>query len=562
MPKGADVQVYRGARADMPALLIGEFFFQTDSREVHIGDGTNPIHVGGFTRLAKTGAYTVVAKDRATTIDATSGTWTLTLTAAATLGSGFCFKAYNSGSGVITIDANGAETIRSPAGSATTLTLAQGEGVTLMCDGTGWGVVDNANLASAGSLTGAIAFTGDISDIISAGTTNDYNPAGLSTASAIYIQCSTGNEIITGLAGGSDGRIITIHHLAVLGFLLVLKNESGSSAAANRFSMFGDLTLAEGESVILQYDAVNSRWHTLSGVHSLSVTAARLQANSVQTAKIADANVSNAKLANMAALTVKCRAANSSGVPADEAAAANDTVFRRTSDLLSFGTLTIGMFANDLITYAKIQNVAANKVLGSIAGGDPEEIACTAAGRTFIAAADAAAETALLSNFVTAGGSAAKGLVPSPGATAHPTQHWVLRDTVAFTLTPGEIIGYLPVATDENTTSVTYVDLTTKDEITFTLDAAGDVLVEYSALAYNNTNNGGCFSQIYLDTAAQASSIIAQTFATANVGAFQLIVHKLTGLSAGSHTIGIRHASDNAARTAHWLNRKLKISTI
>lgn len=48
------------------------------------------------------------------------------------------------------------------------------------------------------------------------------------------------------------------------------------------------------------------------------------------------------------------------------------------------------------ITYAKIQAVGANKLLGSIAGGTVEEIACTAAARTFLACADAAAERAAL----------------------------------------------------------------------------------------------------------------------------------------------------------------------
>lgn len=89
-------------------------------------------------RLAKTGAYTVVAADRGQYIDVTSGTWTLTLTAAATLGAGFAFVVFSSGSGVVTIDANASETIRDAAGSATTKTLAQGEGAFLNCDGSGW----------------------------------------------------------------------------------------------------------------------------------------------------------------------------------------------------------------------------------------------------------------------------------------------------------------------------------------------------------------------------------------------------------------------------------------
>ncbi len=80
---------------------------------------------------AKTANYTVVASDRGRLIDCTSGTFTLTLTAAATLGDGFAFAVRNSGSGVITIDPNGAELID----GAATITLAAGETAFVMCTG-------------------------------------------------------------------------------------------------------------------------------------------------------------------------------------------------------------------------------------------------------------------------------------------------------------------------------------------------------------------------------------------------------------------------------------------
>jgi hypothetical protein len=107
----------------------------------------------GWTRSAKTSAYTVVAGDRGVVIDCTSGTFSVTFTAAATLGSGFSFGVYNSGAGTITLDPNGAETIRSPAGSAATLALSQGQGVWIQCDGTGFEVIADAGLApSSGAI--------------------------------------------------------------------------------------------------------------------------------------------------------------------------------------------------------------------------------------------------------------------------------------------------------------------------------------------------------------------------------------------------------------------------
>jgi hypothetical protein len=48
------------------------------------------------------------------------------------------------------------------------------------------------------------------------------------------------------------------------------------------------------------------------------------------------------------------------------------------------------------ITYAKIQDVSAGKVLGSVAGGAVEEISVTAAGRALLGDADAAAQRTTL----------------------------------------------------------------------------------------------------------------------------------------------------------------------
>lgn len=79
----------------------------------------------------KSGAYTVIASDRGKTLNCT-GTWTLSFTAAATLGDGFSVTVVNSGSGVITLDPSGSETID----GGTTLTLAAGESCVVTCTGT------------------------------------------------------------------------------------------------------------------------------------------------------------------------------------------------------------------------------------------------------------------------------------------------------------------------------------------------------------------------------------------------------------------------------------------
>ena len=94
------------------------------------GGGGSPLTISN-----KTGAYTVVAGDLGTIINCTSGTFTVSLTAAATLGAGFNVTVWNTSNTVgnaITIDPNGAETIDGVA----TLILRRGEGIQIVCDGT------------------------------------------------------------------------------------------------------------------------------------------------------------------------------------------------------------------------------------------------------------------------------------------------------------------------------------------------------------------------------------------------------------------------------------------
>lgn len=104
--------------------------------------------------LSKTGAYTVVAADKGKVLTC-SGTFTLTLTAAATLGDAFAFSVWNTGSGTITIDPNGSETID----GATTQTVAAGKFALVYCDGTKFGslgIFDTTSLLDTDIGYGAI----------------------------------------------------------------------------------------------------------------------------------------------------------------------------------------------------------------------------------------------------------------------------------------------------------------------------------------------------------------------------------------------------------------------
>jgi hypothetical protein len=83
--------------------------------------------------VAKTGAYTVVAADRGDVI-LCSGTFTVSLTAAATLGNGFSVGVINTGTGTITVDPNSTENID----GGLTKVLTPGQSCIIITDGTSW----------------------------------------------------------------------------------------------------------------------------------------------------------------------------------------------------------------------------------------------------------------------------------------------------------------------------------------------------------------------------------------------------------------------------------------
>jgi len=94
-------------------------------------------------------------------------------------------------------------------------------------------------------------------------------------------------------------------------------------------------------------------------------------------ANVPDNAITNAKLRDSSALSVIGRSANSAGDPADIAAsAASDAVLRESGSTIGFGTVATGGIANDAVTFAKMQNIATDRLIGrdTAATGDPEEL--------------------------------------------------------------------------------------------------------------------------------------------------------------------------------------------
>lgn len=131
--------------ADFTSASVTEGEFKTALADLHDyltgllgGAGTQAaalaaLGVPASTVSTRSAAYTVTSADRGHVIGC-AGTWTLTLSSAATLGAGFVVTAVNTGAGVITIDAAGSETISGGA----TWTMAAGDGVAMVSNGSGW----------------------------------------------------------------------------------------------------------------------------------------------------------------------------------------------------------------------------------------------------------------------------------------------------------------------------------------------------------------------------------------------------------------------------------------
>ena len=226
---------------------------------------------GGSSTLVidnKTAAYTVVAGDLGKIINCTANSFTISLTAAATLGSGFNVTIWNTTVGsfdVITIDPDGAETIDGRA----TLILRRGEGLQIVCNGTNWQVGDKRTMrgyaenilqtdarptasgSSAVSIGPVSIASGGSSVAFGSNTTASGNSAvaiGLSaTATGTYsvaLGKSTTASAAAGTAignnsGNNASQAVTGLGAMALGGSYASGNDSFAAAVANNTATYG-----------------------------------------------------------------------------------------------------------------------------------------------------------------------------------------------------------------------------------------------------------------------------------------------------------------------------------
>lgn len=137
---------------------------------------------------------------------------------------------------------------------------AKSDGILYYKNDAGSEVALTASTAFDGNVTGTFALSGDITPAALGADTNDWSPTSLSTNTVIRASTSA-NYAVTGLQGGSDGRVVVLHNVG--SFDLQLKAEDSGSTAANRFTLRANLRLFPGCAAIFQYDSTSSRWRCL-----------------------------------------------------------------------------------------------------------------------------------------------------------------------------------------------------------------------------------------------------------------------------------------------------------
>src|SRR5436305_6282375 len=141
-------------------------------------------------------------------------------------------------------------------------------------DGSAWVEAFNIDQTTGNlALPRGLILTGVVSPPQITANQNDYNPAGAATASVLQLS-SDASRNITGMAGGAEGRLVSLVNIG--GQPIVLADESSSSSAANRFTLGASLTVAPKQAAMLRYDGTATRWRLIAGATGLLAAANNL----------------------------------------------------------------------------------------------------------------------------------------------------------------------------------------------------------------------------------------------------------------------------------------------
>lgn len=136
-----------------------------------------------------------------------------------------------------------------------------------------WGQLD----AIGGGLPNPFALTADITPPELSADVNDYAPTGGATADVWRISTDGSPYNITGIAGGADGRILTLINVDTYTQDITIVANSASSTAGNRIESLRDIVLQWKQAVTLIYDATSSRWRFLANSDARSIQGVQVE---------------------------------------------------------------------------------------------------------------------------------------------------------------------------------------------------------------------------------------------------------------------------------------------
>jgi hypothetical protein len=178
-------------------------------------------------------------------------------------------------------------------------------------DGSAWtwgqGVITDLNIPETFRLSG------DITPSALSGDVNDYNPTGWADASVIRLSTTGAPRTITGLTGGTDGRVAILLNTDTT-YYITLANEHASSTAGNRFAIGSNFPIPPNRGAKLIYDSTTARWRMML-IHE--------HANLIGTGAYTHTNIDNHinDIANPHAVT----AAQAGAIPTDGWEARSET---------------------------------------------------------------------------------------------------------------------------------------------------------------------------------------------------------------------------------------------